>query len=325
MTLPAPPAPFTAFTAGLSFLVALASTSPVSAATAEDRAAAAQHLKQAQELRKQGQLAEACDQLQEVERLDPKVPTSLELADCTEQLGKLVEAQALWSVARDRARQAEKPQSRMKAEERLAAVEKRIAHLTLQLDAAAAGAEVLRDGVVVEPASLGNAQALNPGDHAIIVKLSGHDDASYDVKLAEGETRTLPLAPGPAIVTAPPPPPPRPVAPPPKPVEVSSSGSGQRTLGVILGATGLVSAGIGVPLWAIGYRDGGGGGLGGSADQQLLAGQILTIGGGVLLVTGVVLFATAPSGKSSTDARAPLVPLVAIGPNGTVLGATGSF
>lgn len=309
----------------VTLALVLGVTTPARAVSAEDRAAATQHAKQAQELRKQGQLAEACGHLEEVERLDPKLPSLLDLADCTEQLGKLVEARALWTAARDRARQSEKPQSRARAEERLAAVEKRVAHLTLQLDAKASGAEVLRDGASVDASALGTASPVNPGEHVVIVKQAGHEDAKYDVKLDEGESQALDIAPGPAIAAEAPPPPPPPVAPPPKRLEVSSSsGSGQRTFGLVLGATGLVAAGVGAPLWFVGYRDSGG--LGGAApDQQLLAGQILVIGGGALLVTGAVLFATAPSAKSASSARVRLVPSVAVGPRGTLLGATGQF
>jgi hypothetical protein len=313
----------TTLTAAL-LLAIVGSTTPAGAASAEDRASASQHLKQAGELRKQGQLAEACEHLQEAENLDPKLPTLMDLADCTEQVGKLVEAQVLWAEARDRAKQTEKPQSRARAEERLAAIETRIAHLTLHLDATASGAEVLRDQTRVDPASLDSAQPLNPGDHLVVVKLAGHEDAQYDLKLNEGESRTLPLVAGPAIQQAAPPPPPPPVAPPPKPVEVStSSGSGQRTVGLLLGAAGLVSGGIGAPLWFIGYRDSGG--LTPAADQQLLAGQILVIGGGTLLLTGAVLFATAPSGAPPARARLPVAPTVALGPRAAVLGATGQF
>lgn len=312
-----------ALTAAAAIAAVLGSAAAATAASAEDRAAATQHLKQAQELRKQGQLAEACGHLQEVERLDPKLPALMDLADCTEQLGKLVEARTLWAAARDRARQTEKPQSRARAEERLAAVEARVSHLTLELHDAAEGTQVLRDGAAVDVGTLGSELAIDPGDHVIVVKLADHEDAKYELKLAEGERKTLAIAPGPAIVVAAPPPPPRPVAPPPKPVEVSSSGSGQRSIGLVVGATGLVAAGVGGALWFTGYPDSGG--LGAPADQQVLAGEILVIGGGALLVTGAVLFATAPSSKASTRARLPLAPTVAIGPHGTLLGAAGRF
>jgi hypothetical protein len=315
-------------TAAAVLVALLAAQAPALAATPEDRAAAREHQAQAQEAKKQGQLAEACNHLAEVERLDPKLPTLLELADCTEQLGMLVEAQALWAAARDRAKQTEKPQSRAKAEERLAAVEKRVARLTLQLaPGAPQGAQVLRDDVALEASSLGVALPMNPGDHVVVVKASGHDDAKYSVKLAEGDAQTLDIAVGPAIVAAAPPPPP----PPPKvvaaPVKQEAdvahgSGSGQRTVGMIMGATGIVSVGVGAPLWFIGYRDGNS--LGPTADQQLLAGQILVIGGGVLLATGAVLFLTAPSRKSS-QAGLPVTPSLVVGRNATLVGASGQF
>lgn len=312
------------FTAAAALVSVLAVGSAASAGPAEDRAAARQHYTQAQEAKKAGQLAEACGHLEQVEKLDPKLPTLIELAECTEQLGKVIEAQAYWAAARDRAKQTEKPQSRAKAEERLAAVEKRVARLTLAN--APAGAQVFRDDVALDPATLGSPLPMNPGDHVIVVKLAGHDDAQYAVKLGEGDNQTLAIPAGPATKVAapppPPPPPPKPVAPPPPP-EASSNGSGQRTAGLVLGGAGLVSAGIGAPLWFVGYRDGNS--LGPTADQQLLAGQILVIGGGVLFVTGAVLFIAAPSGEAPARARLPITPTVLVGRNATYVGAAGEF
>jgi hypothetical protein len=315
-------------TATAVLFAALAATPVAHAASAEDRAAARTHLTQAQDLKKQGQLAEALVHFLEVERLDPKLPTLIELAECEEQLGKLVEAQAHWAAARDRAAHDEKPQSKAKAEQRLAAVEKRVAHLTLQLAGdTPAGAQVFRDDALLEPASLGTAVPANPGDHVVLVKVAGHDDAKYAVKLADGDNQTLPIAAGPATASQAPPPPP----PPPKVVaqpsvdtaQLSSSGSGQRTTGLILGAVGVVGVGVGSYLWNDGWRNSNM--LGPSADRNLLLGQISVIGGGVLLVTGVVLFATAPSGEAPKNARLPIAPTLTIGRNATVLGAAGEF
>lgn len=306
---------------------ALAVSSAARAATPQDRAAAREHLTQAQDLKKQGQLAEALPHFEESQRLDPKLTTALDLADCAELAGKLVEAESYWAAARDQAKREEKPQSRARAEQRLAAVEKRVAHLSLQLAAnAPAGTQVLRDDLPLDQASLGTAQALNPGDHLVVVKATGHDDAKYPVKLAEGDNQTLAIAAGPAIAAAPPPPPPPPlrvVAPPPPQPQDSGSGSGQRTVGLIAGGVGLVSLGVGIPLWYVGYRDGNS--YGPTADQQLLSGQILVIGGGALLVTGAVLFLTAPSGSTAKSARLPIAPTLMVGRNATVLGAAGEF
>src|SRR4051812_46686772 len=107
-------------------VAALAVSSVARAGATEDRAAARDQLTQGQELKKQGQLAEALPHFVESQRLDPKLSTALELADCAELAGQLVEAQAYWAAARDQAKHDEKPQSRAKAEQRLAAVEKRV-------------------------------------------------------------------------------------------------------------------------------------------------------------------------------------------------------
>lgn len=312
----------------------LASASAASAASAENRAAARKHLGKAEELRKRGKLAEACGHLEEVERLDPKLPTLLELAECTEKLGKIVEAQAWWSLARDRAKRDEKPQSRERAEARLAAVQKRVARLTLQLAAGVpAGAQVLLDDVALEPASLGGALPMNPGDHVVLVKLAGHEDAKYAVKLAPGENQTLPIAAGPAaaapaapVAAAPPPPPvapspPPPVAsaPPPQAAAPAPVGwwSGPRTAGVIAGLVGIAAIGGGSALVAA--SDGGS-----SVDSRLSLGAVSIVSGGVLLLSGVVLLASAPS-TDAQHAGVTVTPTLLVARNATVLGAVGEF
>ena len=326
-------------------LVAVLGRVPLaSAASAEDRAAARQHYKQAQDLKKKGQLAESCQHLEEVERLDPKLPTLLELAECTEQLGKVVEAQAFWALARDRAKHDEKPQSRARAESRLAAVQKRVAHLTLQL-APAAGAQVLCDDVVVEPAALSAALPLNPGDHVVVVKLAGHEDAKYAVKLADGANQTLPIAPGPTAGSraAPPPAPspapapsasaPAPSLPPAGPAAASeppaqapastSWWSGERKAGVVIGAVGLAALGGGSALYFVTKGDKKR--QDSLVDSRLALSAVSVVSGGVLLLSGVVILAGASSAPPAEHARLKLTPTLLVARNATVLGAAGEF
>src|SRR4051812_50075968 len=100
----------------------------------------------------------------------------------------------------------------------------------------------------------------------------------------------------PAFRTLPPPPQQAAIALPPSPPRDSSgSGAGQRTVGLIAGGVGVVGVGIGIPLWYVGYRAGNS--FGPTADQQLLSGQILVIGGGAVVATGSVLFTNGPSGS----------------------------
>jgi hypothetical protein len=310
-------------------LAVLGGTSAAHALTDQDRWAAHQQLTQAQDLKKQGQLQDALTHYEESVRLDPKLASLMELAECEEQLGKLIEAQSHFIAARDKAVEAQAPQSKARAEQRAAALDKRLSHLTLQLSGEApAGVQVFRDDALLEPASLGTPLVENPGEHVIVVKATEHADAKYDVKLADGESQTLSIAVGASTKAAPPPPPP------PKPAPVakvstqdlqspSGSGSGQRTLGLIVGAVGIVGVGVGSPLWYVGYRDGNS--IGPDADRNLLLGQISVIGGGALLVTGIVLFATAPSGETTKTGGLRVTPLVNVGSNATVLGAAGQF
>lgn len=323
------------FAAAAALVVMLGSTSVVQGATPEGRASARQHLSRAEELKKQGKLAEACAELQEVERLDSKLPTLLDLAECTESLGKLIEAQAHWALARDRAKHDEKPQSRSRAEARLAAVQKRVPHLTLQLAASVpAGAQVLVDDVAVESASLANALPINPGDHVVLVKVSGHDDAKYNVKLAEGANQSLSVAAGPASGSqASPAAAPAPVtstpalAPALPPASANAPPPGQpaagwwtapRKAGVIFGSLGLVAIGAGSALVASGDS-------GGHVDQPATLGGISIVTGGAMFISGLVLLASAPREDAPQRARLLVTPTLVLAQNATLLGAAGEF
>lgn len=325
----------------------LLGSSVVLGATPEGRAAAKQHLARAEELKKQGKLAEACAELGEVERLDSKLPTLLELAECTENTGKLVEAEALWTSARDRAKKDEKPQSRARAESRLAAVQKRVARLTLQLAPnAPAGTQVLLDDAALEAAALAGALAVNPGPHVVVVKLAGHDDAKYAVKLGDGETQSLPIAAGPpssgkgaAAAPAPPPaaPAPAPAAStqvtvdasaPAAPAVPASWWTGPHKAGVISGLVGLAAIGGGSVLCLTASTD-----SGSRVDSSMTLGGVSIATGSVLLVSGLVLLATS-QGDAPQQARLRVAPSLEVARArgsgdsvllGARLGATGEF
>jgi hypothetical protein len=312
-------------------------------ASAEDRATARKLGNQAQELKKKGKIAEACKQLEQVERLDPKLPTLMELAECTEQLGRLVEAQAYWSRARDRAKHDEKPQSRARAEARLAAVQKRVAHLTLQLAAGTPnGAQVLIDEVAVDPGVLAAALPMNPGEHSVTVRLLGREDAKHAVKLAEGDSQSLAIAAGPvaasqatpALVTLPPAsPPPSPTASTPSPTVKAAAAvakpdapatggwwSTEHKAGLILGGVGVVGIGAGSALIASANGDGAP-----SVDARWAWGGVSIATGGVLLLSGIVLLASSSSAEASPQGRLFVSPTLDVGQGTAKLGAAGRF
>jgi hypothetical protein len=275
--------------------------------------------------------------LAEAVQRDPKLPALIALAECSEQAGNLIDAEAQWTLARDRAKHDEKPQSKARAEARLAAVQKSVARLTLQLAAnAPAGVQVLRDDVPLEPASLAGALPMNPGDHVIVVKLAGHEDAKYSIKLTDGDNQTLAIAVGPATaaaatsppLSAPPPAMPTPLsatsaASPPAPPPPVGWWSTQRTTGVILGSAGIVGIGVGSALCIVGSHAAKK--RGSNVDMRTSLGAMSAASGGVLLVTALVLLASAPSDEAAQHAGLTLTPTLMLGRNGTVLGATGAF
>jgi hypothetical protein len=239
-------------------------------------------------------------------------------------------------MARDRAKRDEKPQSKARAETRLAAVQKRVAQLTLQLAAEVpAGAQVLRDDVPVETAALGSALPTNPGDHVIVVKMAGHDDATYAVKLADGDRQTLAIKAGPpsksraAALPASPPPAPS-VAPSSSPASAAvvvppaspepqlpvSFWTEQRKAGVIFGSLGVVALGVGSALVVSAKGD--------ASDRGGTLGAISVAGGGVLLLSGLVLLASGSSNEAQ-QARMTVTPTLLGAGTGHMLGAAGQF
>jgi hypothetical protein len=141
--------------------------------------------REARKLAQAGDWAAACPKFAESERLDPAPGTLLNLADCEEHFGALVKAREHFGLAASGFRQGEK--GRAVAVDRAAALEKRIAHLTLRLAPSVPATVTVRNGgVVVDPATLGQSADSDPGTREIVVSLAGRVDRKYSVALVEG-------------------------------------------------------------------------------------------------------------------------------------------
>jgi hypothetical protein len=203
---------------------------------------------------------------------------------------------------------------------------------------------VTLDGESVLAALIGTAQPVDPKHH-VLRGTRGTDAVEQPFDIAEGQklTVTLKLATPGAQATSTVTPAPTPIAPgaPPPAADAradhpTSSWSTQRTVGVVVGGAGVVSAVVSVIFTAsaLSKKSDADAYCKGSActsdkGVSLLAdarsaGNIATItgvAGAVLVGTGVVLFLTAPSGsKSSTVAIAPAYVL-----GGGSVVASGSF
>ncbi len=228
-----------------------------------DKAMATQLFDDGQKLMGEKSYAAACGKFHESQRLDPQLGTQLHLADCYEKAGKTASAWAAFKDATEIA--AKRGDARESvARDRAAALEARLARLTIQVSAGdTPGLEVRLDGEVMGRPAWGAAAPIDPGAHAIVVSATGHEPRSYDVTIAAAEQKTLAVAlgaaveapapaPAPPPVTAPPraPAPPPVTAPPPADCG-TSAGSSTKTLGYVMVGVGVVGVAVGAVTGAM--------------------------------------------------------------------------
>jgi hypothetical protein len=141
-----------------------------------------------------GDQATACDKFSKSLARVRRGSTLLNLGVCETALGKLAAARRHFGEG-----MALLPPGDPRlgsAKERLAALDQRVARLTVRVASEApAGSRVKLDGGEVELSAL-EAMILDPGSHTVVLIAAGHDDASATVKLGEGQRATLALAPG---------------------------------------------------------------------------------------------------------------------------------
>jgi hypothetical protein len=266
--------------------------------------------------------AEACPKLAESQRLAPSGGTLLNLAECYEHVGQTASAWAAWKDAAARANAAGKAQAEKMALDRAAALEPKLARLTVALapDSDVAGLEIKRDGVTLGRAEYSVPIPVDPGTHIVearapkkkalsaqidvapkqldarvTVQLS--DDAAMPV--ASASTATVPAAPTAAPVPA-------------DRQASSGGGSTQRTVAWVTLGAGVVGVAVGsiFGLEAKSNNDQAlqpqncrtsafctqkGLTLTSDAKDDATASTIAFVIGGAALATGAVLWLTAPA------------------------------
>jgi hypothetical protein len=310
-----------------------------SAQTQSGSSAAAEALfNQGRDLMGTGKYDEACRKFEASQQLEPALGTMLNLAECYEKTGRTASAWAEYRKAIPLARTAVSKARQDLATERAHALEARLSTLTIRAvggEAGGAQLEVRRDGVPLQPAELGSAIPVDPGDHVIEASAPGREPWSSKIHVGPDAAKISVEVPQlkPASTVAPPP-----TAAPLVTTTTATSeapsdrtpsdGSPQRVVGLVVGGAGIVGVGLGTffGLRAFGkwsdtkracsdypYGCGTEGtDLRSSAASAGTTSTIAFIAGGALLATGVVLYLTAPTKKTSVA--------MAIGPQSVGVG-----
>ncbi|HEY0988028.1 MAG TPA: hypothetical protein VGD80_13280, partial [Kofleriaceae bacterium] len=146
-----------------------------------------------------GRIAEACSAFDEVQRLDPTPATLLNQANCRERNGELATAHRLFLEAARQTRAATGRASRSMyttATERAARLAQRVSTLRIAVATGRTGPidglEVLRDGEILDPASWGQAVAVDGGTHTVSARAPGRSPWTATVTVAvERDTRAI--------------------------------------------------------------------------------------------------------------------------------------
>lgn len=289
-----------------------------------DPAAAEALFAEGKRLMEQKKLAEACPKFEESHRLDPGVGALLNLAACQEQRGKIASAWGHYRDAEQQLRRDGDPRRAAFAQGRAQALEPRLPRVVITVETQAPGFTLARDGVGLSAASFGTPLPVDPGPHDLVAEAPGHIRRTVRFDAKEREVASVTVA----ALDPDPRPPARvigPVADPTRPPEEEADphrGSTQRTVGLVLGATGvasLVVGGIFVGLTAANTSSADDGcptpttcseeGFAAVEDARTtaLVADITLIAGVALAAAGVVVYVTAPSPEEPLDgnARAP--------------------
>jgi hypothetical protein len=242
-------------------LASVAGAQPPPAVPSEDQVEAARALyKEARELHKQGKLREATDKALEAYRTAATPVTALQAGELLVEAGRLVEAR---DIVRGVALMAISPRESEKGRDARQQAGALAGQLDMRIPKIAfadrpAGVQLLLDGRPVGATDPTAWQGLDPGAHALVVRVEDRPCTTINLVLSEGEERTIdlhaaasacrpeppPLPPAPpppkATVQQPPPPPPAPPEPAPE-----GAVNPWKWTGAAMGVAGVVAVGVG--------------------------------------------------------------------------------
>lgn len=222
---------------GVLGAVLAAVLTPGAAVRAEDNAGAAALFAEAGRLINANQPSSACPRYEESLRLLDSINTRYFLADCYERIGRMASAWALFLEVAARGHASRDAAKEAKARERAAAVQPKLSHLTVVVaDPPTPAIEVKRDGTPVGPGQWGVPMPVDPGVHLIQASAPGKRPWTARIEVApKGPTATITV---PALEdgggTS--------------DEDEIDAGRPRRTLALVVGGAGLVTAGVATAL-----------------------------------------------------------------------------
>lgn len=192
-----------------------------------------------------GRIAEACKKFAESQRIDPKLGTLLNLANCHKDEAKFATAWEEYSEAVRVAKRTSQKDREQLAQGELEALETVLTRVVINMPSPVQGQEITLDGLAVRAETLGTPLPINPGDHKVEVKAPGYEPLTLPLKAEKVRANlTLEIPPlkpaptgqqpaGPGIETPPPPPP------------ASTSPLTMRTGSYVALGVGVVGIGVG--------------------------------------------------------------------------------
>jgi hypothetical protein len=301
--------------------------------SADDKALATMLFQEGRGLMSAGRIPEACQKLQESQRLDPGGGTILNLALCHEQEGRLARSWSEFKEAAAVARADGRRDRELEASSHVAALEPRLSRLTIVVPAGTQveGLRIERDG-----------HELGPGAWSMAIPALGREPFTTTVVIGkESEQRTveIPVLATPVVVVTPPrvSAPPDVVIPPPMTAKTAArlrwGGIGTAGAGVLLlGGAGYALA-TALRAKAASSQDCMGDFCGPVGRQQRNdavfrgnAATILGLSGIVAVGAGATLFYLGrKSSAPKQEARGPMGFLLGVAPGAAVMGIEGGF
>ncbi len=339
----------------LALALGLAGLSRQPRAYADESAAAVSLFDEGNRLYEAGSFAQACPKYEASLRLDASsIDTRGRLALCYEKTGRLASAWSAWREVKSRAgRSLGRERAVDIATSHIADLEPKLARVTLELAAgvsAPPGLSVTMDGAAFPVESFGVGVAVDKGAHRVEASAPGFVAWSTSVTVDDGERKSVPVGPFEAqkVVTPPPPVPgagaPAVTGAPAAPMRAPRHVSSVRKwvgIGILVAGVGVLGVGGLQGLDAMTKRDDAvkagchddlthcpNPAALDTAHNAYSAANLATgiiIGGSALALTGIIVWATAPSSSDDVPERTAWRVTPSLGSSGAGVVFSGAF